>query len=54
MSPYDEAPRKHLLESLRGHTIRIPDLQALLASWPQYANPELERLQKDVDERLQR
>ena len=45
--------REQLLQSLRGRKLRIPDLQALVRQWPQYVNPELDRLRADVDQRLQ-
>ena len=45
--------REELLKSLRGRTLSVPDLQALLSKWPQDINPELDRLRKDVDEMLQ-
>ena len=54
MAPYAESSRQQLLNSLQGCSLYIPDLQSLLEHWPQYVNPELERLQKDVAERLKR
>ena len=54
MAPNAEPPRQQLLNSLQGCNLYIPDLQALLERWPQYVNPELERLQKHVAERLER
>ena len=54
MASNTEASRQQLLKSLQGRSLRIPDLQALLKHWPQYVNPELEHLQRDVNERLQR
>jgi hypothetical protein len=54
MASYTETPRQQLLKSLRGRSIHIPDLQALLAQWPQDVNTQLEHLKKDVDEKLQR
>ena len=47
-----ESPRQRLVESLHGRNLHIPDLQGLLSHWPQYVNPEIERLRQDVDERL--
>ncbi|KAI4244340.1 MAG: hypothetical protein L6R40_003066 [Gallowayella cf. fulva] len=44
--------RNELLASLRGRTLEIPDLQALLSHWPQYVHLELDRLRKDVDRKL--
>ncbi|KAL9003529.1 MAG: hypothetical protein Q9188_003615 [Gyalolechia gomerana] len=46
------ASRDQLLKSLQGRSLHIPDLQAPLAHWPQYINPQLERLRQDVDETL--
>lgn len=46
--------RQELLNSLRGSTFHIPDLGSLFDDWPQYVNPQLGQLQKDVDERLMR
>ncbi|KAL8963659.1 MAG: hypothetical protein Q9193_000103 [Seirophora villosa] len=47
-----QAPRKQLLKSLKGRVLHIPNLQALMSHWPQYVNPELERLREDVDNTL--
>ena len=49
----DTLSRQQLLMSLRGHTLKIPNLQVLFNHWPQHVNPELDRLRADVDERLQ-
>ena len=54
MAPDAIISRQQLLGSLQGCSLYIPDLQALLEHWPQYVNPELERLQKEVIERLER
>lgn len=54
MAPNADSSRQQLLNSLQGGSLYIPDLQALLEHWPQYVNPELERLRKDVAERLER
>ncbi|CAO1606118.1 hypothetical protein XANCAGTX0491_009618 [Xanthoria calcicola] len=45
--------RDQLLQSLRGRTLRIPDLPALLQHWPQYVNLELDRLRGHADTKLQ-
>lgn len=50
----EETSRQRLLGSLTGQDLHIPDLQPLLSSWPQYVSPQLERLKKDVDEKLER
>ena len=54
MAPHTGTSRQQLLNSLQSHSLSISNLQALLGHWPQYVNLELEHLQKDVDERLQR
>lgn len=54
MLPEDQNPRQRLLESLRGQELHVPDLQPLFKHWPQSVNPNLDRLRKDVDERLKR
>ena len=54
MESNTESSRQQLLKSLQGRSLHIPDLQALLDHWPQYVNPEVGRLRKDVDDRLQR
>ena len=54
MAPNAECSRQQLVNSLQGCNLYIPDLQALLEHWPQYVNPEVERLRKDVAERLER
>lgn len=53
MTSNPEASRQELLSSLKGRSLYIPNLQALLDHWPQYVNPQVHDLQKDVDERLQ-
>ncbi|KAI4222973.1 MAG: hypothetical protein LQ349_007522 [Xanthoria aureola] len=45
--------RDQILQSLRGNTLKIPDLQALLQHWPQYVNLEVNRLRGYVDKKLQ-
>lgn len=45
-------PRDQILQSLRGNTLKIPDLQALLQHWPQYVNLEVDRLRRYVDKKL--
>lgn len=54
MFPKNQPLRQHLLESLRGQELRIPDLQGFFDHWPQYINPNLQHLRRDVDERLKR
>ncbi|KAL8765569.1 MAG: hypothetical protein Q9209_007400 [Squamulea sp. 1 TL-2023] len=44
--------RDELVTSLRGRTLEIPDLQALLSHWPQYVHLEFDRLRDDVDGKL--
>lgn len=47
------ASRSDILTALKGKHVRVPDLQALLQEWPQYTNPYLQRLQGDVDAKLE-
>jgi hypothetical protein len=47
-----QAQRKKLLSSLRGKTIRIPDLAPLFQHWPAKTNPELARMNSDVHDWL--
>ena len=49
----DKTTRQQLLHRLRGRTLVVPDLQAILRPWPQAVNPNLGRLQNDVDRRLE-
>lgn len=46
------ASRQQLVKSLQGRSLCIPDLQAFLGHWPQYINPDFERLRQDVDQTL--
>ncbi|KAL9617238.1 MAG: hypothetical protein Q9160_007966 [Pyrenula sp. 1 TL-2023] len=41
--------REELMASLEGQKALIPDLRPLLSHWPQKANPQENRLEKDVD-----
>lgn len=50
----NQVQRKKLLASLRGQTIRIPNVAPLFSHWPTKVNPELERLRVDVQEWLNR
>lgn len=45
--------RDDLLRGLRGQTLHVPDLQALLGQWPQYVHPELGRLRVDIHDKFQ-
>ena len=51
MEPVLKAPRQQLLDSLRGRTLLIPDLEAPFRHWPQDVSPDVERLHKDVEDR---
>ena len=52
MAPMIET-REELLRSLHGCTLSIPDLTELLSQWPRGMNPEINRLRKAVDEKLE-
>ena len=54
MAPTSETARQRLLSSLRGQTLVLPDICKFLEHWPQYINPEIERLREEVDDRLSR
>ena len=45
--------RKQILESLRGQSLIVPDLQLFFKHWPQRINPEEKRLRDDVNRRLE-
>lgn len=45
--------REEILSALRGQSLHIPDLQALLSDWPQYVSPELGRLRGECDKKYQ-
>jgi hypothetical protein len=47
-----QAQRKKLLSSLRGRTIRVPDLVPLFQHWPTKANSELAQMNVDVHDWL--
>ena len=53
MEPLGNSPQQQLLDLLRGQSLVIPDLQLLFNHWPQAIHPELGRLRKDVDRRLE-
>jgi len=44
--------RDRLLSRMRGATVTIPDIQALMSHWPQGVNPEIERLERDSQDML--
>ena len=44
--------RSILIEALKGQTVHIPDLHDFMPKWPHGVHPEVERLGKDVDDRL--
>ena len=43
-----------ILTALRGQSIALPDLNAILDGWPREVNRSLDRLRHDVDEWLDR
>ncbi len=43
-----------ILESLRGQSIILPELNAMLDGWPREVNQGLDQLRRDVDEWLDR
>ncbi|KAL4940865.1 hypothetical protein BDV06DRAFT_223671 [Aspergillus oleicola] len=45
--------RECLLRSLKGNTFLFPDLHKILAHWPQDTHPEVDRLSKQVEKKLQ-
>ncbi|KAK8115327.1 Terpene synthase [Apiospora kogelbergensis] len=45
--------REHLVAQARGSRVKIPDLQSLMAHWPQGVHPEKDRLGQDVEDILQ-
>lgn len=51
--PLDSGTREELVASLRGSRVTIPDLKFLMRHWPQGVHPDLERLEKDVQARLE-
>ncbi|PWY88674.1 terpenoid synthase [Aspergillus sclerotioniger CBS 115572] len=46
-------PRQHLLRQLRRCTFTIPDLQKVFEHWPQATSPDVGRLEKDVEARIE-
>ncbi|KAI1097855.1 isoprenoid synthase domain-containing protein [Jackrogersella minutella] len=40
--------RRQVIESMRGSSVVIPDLQCLVSHWPSATHPEIERLEEDV------
>lgn len=49
-----QAQREKLLTSLRGQTIRIPDLAPLFQHWPSNTSPHIERMRIDIHDWLNR
>lgn len=47
-----QTSKGHLLKSLAGQQIHIPDLHRLFQHWPHYVNPHVETLRVYVNERL--
>ena len=50
----ESTERSDLIEALKGQTVHVPDLHKYMPDWPHGVNPEVERLRKDVDDRLDR
>ncbi|KAI1827657.1 terpenoid synthase [Xylaria intraflava] len=48
----DIRTREDLVASIRGARVKIPDLQSMLAHWPQHVHPEVDRLEKYVQKTL--
>ncbi|KAL1877797.1 hypothetical protein Plec18167_004766 [Paecilomyces lecythidis] len=46
-------PRKRLVRSLRGKTFIIPDLESIFHHWPYAVNPEVDRLKKELNQRME-
>jgi hypothetical protein len=42
--------RQQLLASIRGQTVRIPDLKPYFASWPTTTSVHVDRLRQDVQQ----
>jgi hypothetical protein len=53
MASQNDISRLQLLSSLKGNSVVLPDMQALLRDWPQHVNPEIDRLHKDVEKYLE-
>jgi hypothetical protein len=49
-----QTQRERLLASLRGQTVRIPDLTPLFELWPTKTNPEMDRMRTDIQAWLNR
>ncbi len=43
-----------ILTALRGQSILLPDLNAILGGWPREINQNLDQLRRDVEEWLDR
>lgn len=52
-SQYFGMSRQQLVTAMRGSKIVIPDFQQLLKHWPMDVHPDVERLNRIVDERLE-
>lgn len=46
-------PREYIISQLRGSTVMVPDLQAMIAHWPAGVNAELDALEKETNERFE-
>jgi len=53
LSVIPEGPEP-ILESLRGKSVVLPDLNAILHGWPREVNQGLEQVRNDVDEWLEK
>ncbi|OTB16541.1 hypothetical protein K445DRAFT_21496 [Daldinia sp. EC12] len=45
-------PREQLLSSIRGSQVVIPDLQTMISHWPQRTHPDVEKLDKFIQETI--
>lgn len=54
MAYESSAIRELLVESLKGTTFAIPDLEAMVAHWPADINLHMDLLRDEVHERFER
>ncbi|KAI1650312.1 uncharacterized protein F4817DRAFT_328998 [Daldinia loculata] len=47
-----DGPREQLLSSIRGSQVIIPDMQTMISHWPQRSHPDVERIDKYVQETI--
>jgi hypothetical protein len=53
MAPGSRDPCEQIYDLVKGRSVRLPDLQAMMVHWPAAVNPHLELLKKATVARLE-